>query len=426
MNGLLNKLILFLVIAMGYHSFAQEKWTVAKQAELLTNPIANNASHTANGAKIYQKLCVACHGINGKGDPVAIKAMHPRPADFTDAAFQNQSDGTIYWKITKGRGVMAAYESMLSETQRWEVVNYLRTFNPSKQENKKYISIKNDVANKDQEIISQKTTKEKKSDSKSFNPFPYTRLINAQTTHIMQNKGFGLTIQHRFAATKFNEEFIENFMGLDLAANMRFGFEIPVTQKMYIEIGRTRYGKFYDFGAKYSIYQQTDKMPIAIAFYENIAITTEKPRAFAEGTTFEDGSAFVYSFKHRLMYDTQIIMAHQFSNKFSAQLTAELIWRNLTPYSTKPKEKSYVLAMPISLRYKIGLLSAIDLEIMPNTEPKNMPISLAYEVASSGNHVFQITVTNSDRILPQNLFTQPTIHYPKDGFMLGFNLIRYF
>ena len=63
---------------------------------------------------------------------------------------------------------------------------------------------------------------------------------------------------------------------------------------------------------------------------------------------------------------------------------------------------------------------------MPNTHHKTMPISLAYEIASSGNHVFQITLTNSDRILSQNLFFEPTLKYPTDGFMLGFNLIRYF
>jgi len=46
-------------------------------------------------------------------------------------------------------------------------------------------------------------------------------------------------------------------------------------------------------------------------------------------------------------------------------------------------------------------------------------------VASSGNHVFQITITNSDRILSQNILTSPSLKH-KDGFMLGFNLIRYF
>jgi len=424
MKNLINRLLILLFIPMGYQSFAQQEWIVPKQAKFMENPIVNDTKSRTDGAKIYKKLCVACHGIDGKGDPVAIKAMHPRPADFSIAFFQNQSDGTIYWKITKGRGIMAAYESMLTETQRWEVINYLRTFKTPDQINKNVISKEKDTVNiKEKTSIPKKISETK---TKIYNPFPFTKLINTQTTHIIQPKGFGLTIQHRFAATKFNKEFIDNFMGLDLAANMRFGFEIPISKKLYVEIGRTRYGKYYDIGAKYLIYKQTDKMPFAIAIYENIAITTEKSKEYTEGSTFEDGSSFAYTFKHRLMYDTQIIMARQFSNKFSAQLTGEFIWRNLTPYSIKPKEKSFILAFPISLRYKFGLLSAIDIEIMPNTEPKNMPLSLAYEVASSGNHVFQITITNSDRILSQNIFTHPTLHYPKDGFMLGFNLIRYF
>ena len=212
-----------------------------------------------------------------------------------------------------------------------------------------------------------------------------------------------------------------------MASNIRFNFEIPVNQRFMLDIGRTRYGKFYDLGGKYLLLKQIvdNRIPISVALYENIAVTTENPPQYSDNATFANGQKFEYKFIHRLYYDTQLILSRKFSNRFSALIAAELVWRNLTP-ATPANEKAYVIAFPISLRYKTGLTSAIDLEIMPNTYHKTMPISLAYEIASSGNHVFQITITNSDRILSQNLFFTPTLDYLKDGFMLGFNLIRYF
>jgi hypothetical protein len=274
-------------------------------------------------------------------------------------------------------------------------------------------------------------TKKKRSKTakiETLQAFPFSQLINAKTTSIRQTKGFGFSIHHRFGATKFDKGFVQNFLGLDLAANVRFSFEIPINQKLMFEIGRTRYGKFYDVGAKYLFWQQTadNHMPVSIALYENVAVMTDQAPHTSSSATFDNGKPFVFKFYHRLYYDTQIIISRKFNEKFSGQLTGQLVWRNLTPYSLKPKQKSYVLAIPLSLRYKLGLKSALDFEIMPNTQARTMPISLGYEVASSGNHVFQITITNSNRILSQNLLFYPTIKYPKDGFMLGFNLVRYF
>ncbi len=395
-------------------SWGQAAWTVPKQAELMQNPLTANQETIDKGAKIYQSLCASCHGKTGKGDVVAMQSLNPKPTNFHTEAFQQQTDGTIYWKLSEGRGMMASYKNMLSEEERWAVVHYLRTFKTDKQTNQ---------VSTNQTVTSSKTIQSEKTDA-----FPFTTLINAKTTRIMPTHGFGLTIQHRFGATKFDEGFIKNFMGLDLAANMRFAFEIPINNKLMFEIGRTRYGKFYDLGAKYLLLQQTgdNQTPFSLALYENIAVTTENAPQYSEQATFENGTKFEYKFYHRLYYDTQIIISRKFSNKFSAQIAGEIIWRNLIPYRIKPKEESYVIAVPVSMRYKTGMRSAVSLEIMPNTHHQTMPVSLGYEVASSGNHVFQITITNSDRILLQNIFTQPTLKYGKEGFMLGFNLTRYF
>ena len=382
-----------------------QSWEAPKDTKKIKNKILNNSESINKGGAIFKSLCIACHGETGKGDVPAMQSLNPKPADLTIKSFQKQTDGEIFWKISEGKGLMASYKNILSENDRWNVINYLRT-------------IKNIPVN---EVKKEKTTNLGKVDA-----FPFTTLINAKTTHIANPNTYGFTIQHRFGLTKFNKEFISNLMGLDLAANMRIAFEVPINNKLMFDIGRTRYGKIYDLGTKYLVLQQTkdNKKPISIALYENIAINTDKEPEYVDGTTFEDGTDFEYKFFHRVFYDSQLIISRKFSNRFSAQITGQFIWRNLTPFDTN--EEAYIVAVPISFRYKTTLKSAIDFEIMPNTHHKTFPISLGYEIASSGNHVFQLTVTNSDRLLGQQLFTNQTANYDTDGFMFGFNITRYF
>jgi len=401
-------LFILLVIFCFNNLSAQTDWQAPEKAKQLQNPLSDSSEIIAKGQKIFQSLCTSCHGEKATGNSLMLKTLNPPPADLTSKKVQQQTDGEIFWKITEGRGVMASYKNMLSDEDRWAVVKYIRKLGKMQRN----LDKKNNFSKKSNEIES----------------FSFSQLINAKTTFIRQTKGFGFGIQHRFGVTKFDENIIKNFLGLDLASNIRFSFEIPVGKRFMFEIGRTRYGKFYDIGGKYLFFKQTkdEKYPVSVALYENVAVTTENVPQYSNEATFADGRQFEYRFLHRLYYDTQLIISRKFSNKLSAQITAELVWRNLTPYVPNSLEKSYVIAVPVSLRYKTGFTSAIDFEIMPNTHHRTMPISLAYEIASSGNHVFQITLTNSDRILSQNLFFKQTLRYPKDGFILGFNLVRYF
>ncbi|NPA46881.1 MAG: c-type cytochrome [Chlorobi bacterium] len=431
----MKKYLAVLTLLAGYAGLwtlsAQTAWQAPPEADALQNPLAGDEASVKKGEKIYRSLCAACHGATGKGDVPSMQSLNPKPTDLTSEAVQKQSDGAIFWKISEGRGMMASYKNMLTEEERWSLVNYIRSLGDKSSgavKDKAQSAGEKEKKKKQNTNTSKAARRQEKASASYVDAFPFTVLINAKTTHIMHPKGFGLNIQHRFGTTKFDEGFVTNFMGLDLAANMRFAFEIPYNDRLMFEIGRTRYGKFYDMGFKYLILRQTadDRIPVSVAIYENVAVTTEKPPVYSENATFANGTLFEYKFYHRLSYDNELIMSRRFGDRFSAQLTFQLVWRNLMPYSAKPRFKNYVFALPLALRYRIGFSQAVSLEIMPNNQPKNFPVSMAYEVASSGNHVFQITVTNSDRFLAQNLYTVPTFHYDKDGFILGFNLIRYF
>ena len=104
------------------------EWNAPPKADLLINPLKGNVAATEAGKKTFNQLCAMCHGEKGKGDGLAGLALKPRPANYTLAKTQQQSDGVLFWKMTEGRPPMASYKTILTETQRWQLVNYLRTF----------------------------------------------------------------------------------------------------------------------------------------------------------------------------------------------------------------------------------------------------------------------------------------------------------
>jgi mono/diheme cytochrome c family protein len=102
---------------------AQGEWKAPADAKAVKNPVKG----PGNAKKAVETNCVSCHGASGKGDGVAAAALPPpKPADWTSAKVQSQTDGEIFWKISNGRGAMPPWKH-LPEKERWEIVNYLRT-----------------------------------------------------------------------------------------------------------------------------------------------------------------------------------------------------------------------------------------------------------------------------------------------------------
>ncbi|HEY4800958.1 MAG TPA: cytochrome c [Bacteroidia bacterium] len=102
-------------------------WVAPKEADLIKNPLEDNLTAAKEGKKLYLQNCAVCHGDKGKGDGIAAAGLTPKPANHTSDKVQNQSDGAIFWKMTTGRPPMASYKEALTETQRWQLVNYIRT-----------------------------------------------------------------------------------------------------------------------------------------------------------------------------------------------------------------------------------------------------------------------------------------------------------
>ena len=132
-----SKYLLLVTIALlffGINSvIAQKNWAVPEYTKGLKNPLAGNTAATTEGKLIYEQMCVLCHGITGKGNGEAGLSLEKKPANFLAIKdLPNETDGEIFWKITIGKPPMSSYDELLTEDQRWQLVNYIRVLNRKK------------------------------------------------------------------------------------------------------------------------------------------------------------------------------------------------------------------------------------------------------------------------------------------------------
>jgi mono/diheme cytochrome c family protein len=94
------------------------------EAAKLKNPVAPSPESIAAGQQIYGKRCRACHGGDGAGGFAGA-------SNLVDAEWNHGStDGEIHRVIMLGIGPsfrMEAFEDRLSDTDGWNVVNFLRS-----------------------------------------------------------------------------------------------------------------------------------------------------------------------------------------------------------------------------------------------------------------------------------------------------------
>ena len=118
------------VVALALISFTnivQDEWVVPEKYLNMKNP--TDAKVDLNiGKQLYSKHCKSCHGSEGYGDGPKAEDQDGDLGDFSTAEFQEQTDGSLFYKTTFGRDDMPEYvKKMPDDEDRWLVVNYMRT-----------------------------------------------------------------------------------------------------------------------------------------------------------------------------------------------------------------------------------------------------------------------------------------------------------
>ncbi|MBI2685330.1 MAG: cytochrome c [Acidobacteria bacterium] len=114
-----TRFLLPILLAFGVYAHdAHGKKTSPPSAKLLKSPLTTAQARPELGKAKYEQTCAACHGTDGKAKSAT---------DLTDHKMHSMKDGEIYWVITNGVGkTMPAFKAQLTETERWQIVLYVR------------------------------------------------------------------------------------------------------------------------------------------------------------------------------------------------------------------------------------------------------------------------------------------------------------
>jgi putative copper resistance protein D len=91
-------------------------------------PVPFDTISIGNGSALFAENCVACHGLQGKGDGVMAKSFAKPPVDMlTEPHTAKHTAGDFFHWLTFGipDTGMPVFGDKLSEEDRWDVVNYL-------------------------------------------------------------------------------------------------------------------------------------------------------------------------------------------------------------------------------------------------------------------------------------------------------------
>ena len=245
--------------------------------------------------------------------------------------------------------------------------------------------------------------------------FKATQLINTPTVETPARKTLQFLIMHRFGKISDGSYAL---WGLD-NADIRFGLDYGLTDRLSIGVGRSSVDKTYDASAKIKLLRQTTgQIPVSINFYELVTYTTFPP---------QDEKPYL-SATDRTTYTSQLLIARKFSSRLSLQLTPTFIHFNLVPDA---RDRNNLFDLGIGGRFKITKRMSVVSEY--NLLPAGQTLSYkSYNSLSAGidietgGHVFQFVFSNSRGMVGPQYISGTAGRWQDGDIYFGFNISRVF
>lgn len=96
------------------------------------NPVVADEVSISRGETLFRLNCVMCHGETAEGNGPVGALLANKPANLTLDVTQNKSDGALFLTLTNGvDGRMPPMIENLTVRDRWDMVNYIRTLQPT-------------------------------------------------------------------------------------------------------------------------------------------------------------------------------------------------------------------------------------------------------------------------------------------------------
>jgi hypothetical protein len=246
--------------------------------------------------------------------------------------------------------------------------------------------------------------------------FKATRLVNGHTVETNGQKELLFLISHRFGTLNSGAY---NLFGLD-QATIRLALEYGLTDRLTAGIGRSSLEKTYDGFLKYKLLRQQQgarPVPVTVTLFSSIALNSLRD---------EDPERDV-TFKSRLAYTHQLLVARKFSERLSVQVAPSLVHRNMV--ATRQDENN-VYAVGAGGRFKLTKRTSFNAEyfyVLPGDTAEDYinALSLGFDI-ETGGHVFQLIFTNAQGMVEKFFIPQNTGVWSDGDIYFGFNISRVF
>lgn len=214
-------------------------------------------------------------------------------------------------------------------------------------------------------------------------------------------------IQHRFGLLNTRKNDLFGFWG---PSNIRLALAYSLTNLITIGFGTTKDYRLQDFNLKAGLIRQTrsGNIPVSLTLYGNVAVDAR-------------GSDFFSKFTDRLSYFSQLLIMRRFSQTISLQIAPSFSHYNIVDFSIPNNLFAVELGGKVNVSDVMAIL--VDYNQPLGEFSDNPGLGLGFEI-STGSHVFQIFVSNYNRILPQANYFLNENKLSKKEFLIGFNINR--
>jgi len=245
--------------------------------------------------------------------------------------------------------------------------------------------------------------------------FESSFIIDNPTNVVYSKKSMEMQIKHRFGLINGGNN---DLAGLWAPANIRIGLTYTFFEGVTLGFGTTKFKRLQDFSLQTRLFRQTrsEKIPLSVSYYGNFVIDARNKELF-------EFSQDRFSFFH------QIILARRFNRNLSLQLAPSISHFNLV----NAGRKNDIFGLSLGGRYKVSPQTSIlvdyshpftnYLEVDGEDINPKPGLSIGVEFATSG-HAFQLLVSNSNGIVPQEIYGFNQNDFFKGDILIGFNITR--
>jgi mono/diheme cytochrome c family protein len=126
---LVTSVLAISIMSIAFTNIQQPKpWPVPDKDAKTANAVKSSKESVSAGKALWGLHCASCHGKTGLGDGSKAAQLKTQPQDISAAAFQSQSDGSIFYKVSEGRDDMPSFKKKIPDAEDiWNLVNYVRT-----------------------------------------------------------------------------------------------------------------------------------------------------------------------------------------------------------------------------------------------------------------------------------------------------------